>query len=66
MNEQAPGTAGDLRVSLVMEAETKTLEKQRKEGHIDGFTVTCDESERVGGDNSAPHPLAYFSLSIGF
>jgi hypothetical protein len=38
----------------------------RKEGHARGFTVYCDEAERIGGDNSAPPPLAYFGLSLAF
>jgi hypothetical protein len=38
----------------------------RKEGHARGFTVHCDEGERVGGDNTAPSPLAYFGLSLAF
>jgi hypothetical protein len=38
----------------------------RKEGHARGFTVYCDEGERIGGDNSAPPPLAYLGLSLAF
>jgi len=38
----------------------------RKEGHARGFTVYCDEAERIGGENIAPPPLAYFALSVGF
>jgi hypothetical protein len=49
---------------IVIEADTQTLEKMRKEGHARGFTVYCDEAR--GGDNSAPSPLAYFTLSLGF
>ncbi len=51
---------------IVLEADTETLERQRKEGHARGFTVYCDEGERIGGDNSAPPPLAYFGLAVGF
>jgi hypothetical protein len=34
--------------------------------HVQGFTVYCDESERVGGENTAPSPLGYFTAAIGF
>jgi len=60
--------AEDIQVKreIVLEADAETLEKMRKEGHARGFTVYCDEGERVGGDNTAPPPLAYFGLSLAF
>jgi len=60
--------AEDLRVKreIVLEADAETLERMRKEGRARGFTVYCDEGERIGGDNSAPPPLAYFGLSLAF
>jgi hypothetical protein len=51
---------------IMLEADTETLVKMRKEGHARGFTVYCDEAERTGGENTAPPPLAYFALSLGF
>ena len=51
---------------IVLEADAQTLERMRKEGHARGFTVFCDEGERIGGDNTAPPPLAYFGLAVGF
>ncbi len=51
---------------IQMEADAETLEKMRKEGHARGFTVNCDEGERVGGENTAPPPLAYFALALAF
>ena len=51
---------------ITLEADAETLEKMRKEGHARGFTVYCDEGEGIGGDNSAPPPLAYFGLSLAF
>ena len=51
---------------IVLEADAETMERMRKEGHARGFTVQCDEGERIGGDNSAPPPLAYFGLSLAF
>jgi len=49
-----------------IEADCETLERQRKVAHVQGFTVYCDESERVGGENSAPSPLGYFTAAMGF
>jgi len=50
---------------IVMEADAESLERLRKEGHVRGFTVYCDEGQR-GGDNSAPSPMGYFALSVAF
>jgi hypothetical protein len=60
--------ADDLQIKreIVLEADAETLERMRKEGHARGFTVFCDEGERIGGDNTAPPPLGYFGLSVGF
>jgi hypothetical protein len=51
---------------IVLQADAETMERMRKEGHARGFTVYCDEGERIGGDNSAPPPLAYLGLSRAF
>ena len=51
---------------ITIEADAETLQKMRKEGRALGFTVYCDEAERTGGENTAPPPLAYFALSLGF
>ena len=58
----------DIRIQreIVLEADAETLGKMRKEGHARGFTVYCDEAERTGGENTAPPPLAYFGLALGF
>ena len=60
--------ADDIHVKreITLEADAETLDKMRKEGRARGFTVYCDEGERVGGDNSAPRPLAYLGLSLAF
>jgi len=60
--------AEEIRINreIVLEADAETLSKMRKEGHARGFTVYCDEAERTGGENSAPPPLAYFALALGF
>ena len=51
---------------ITIEANAKSLEKQRKEGNADGFTMYSDESKRLGGDNSAPSPMRYMALSVAF
>lgn len=51
---------------IQIEADAETLGKMRKEGHARGFTVYCDEGERIGGENTAPPPLAYFGLALAF
>jgi len=58
----------DLQINreIVLEADAETLERMRKEGHARGFTVFHDEGERIGGANTAPPPLAYSGLSVGF
>jgi len=53
-----PGPAFDV--------EVIALEDQLKEGHVRQFTVMCDEGPRVGGTDTAPSPLGYFTLGIGF
>ena len=51
---------------IVIEADAESIERMRKEGHVRGFTVFCDEQQRTGGDNSAPSPMGYFALSVAF
>jgi hypothetical protein len=50
-------------------AEVIPLEGQLKEGHVQGFTVMCDEAAREGpsgGTDTAPSPLGYFTVAAGF
>jgi hypothetical protein len=57
---------------FTFEVDAEALEKMRKVGHVqipllgESFTIYCDEGEAVGGDNTAPPPLAYFCASIAF
>lgn len=41
-------------------------EGQLKEGRVQGFTIRCDEGAYVGGMDTAPSPLGYFTTAIGF
>ena len=49
-----------------IEAEVESLERMRKMARVKGFEVYCDESERVGGEHTAPSPLGYFTAAVGF
>ena len=49
-----------------IEADCESLERMRKVARVQGFTVHCDEHERVGGEDTAPSPLGYFTAAIGF
>lgn len=57
---------------FVFEVDAEALEKMRKVAHVqipllqESFTIPCDEGEAVGGENTAPPPLAYFCASIAF
>ena len=50
----------------VIEAEVESLERMRKVARVQGFEVYCDESERLGGESTAPSPLGYFTAAVGF
>ena len=50
----------------LIEADVESLERMRKFARVQGFEVFCDESERVGGEHSAPSPLGYFTAAAGF
>lgn len=41
-------------------------EGQQKRARFGPFDILCDESALIGGDDSAPPPLAYFAASIAF
>lgn len=41
-------------------------EKQLKRATFGAFEILCDEGAMIGGDDSAPPPLAYFASSIAF
>jgi hypothetical protein len=58
------------RREIIIEADAESLEKMRKEGHAkvrdNVFTIYCDEGATLGGDGSAPPPLAYFCTALAF
>ncbi|MGH2598115.1 MAG: hypothetical protein ACRDJ9_01875 [Dehalococcoidia bacterium] len=40
--------------------------RQQKRALFGGFEILCDEGAGIGGDNTAPPPLAYFAAAVGF
>jgi hypothetical protein len=73
--EEAPPTPGTPdeqgRRTITLHVEAETQDRQLKHAIISGgstspFEVYCDEGVYLGGDDSAPSPLAYFSLGIAF
>ncbi len=60
-----PSSSDIVSRSVVVEGAAETLDRQKKQAEIRGFTIMCDEREPMG-DNTAPPPLAYFASSILF
>lgn len=69
--------AGSLRESqdrelrLRVSAESLTNMRERAIVTVEApagstFAITCDEGAYLGGDDTAPPPLAYFSAAIAF
>ena len=53
-------------VQISFEVKTVKGERQTKKATFDTFEIICDEGKIIGGDNTAPPPLAYFAASIAF
>ena len=51
---------------LTFDVRATKGERQTKTAHFDTFAIVCDEAAMIGGDNSAPPPLAYFGASVAF
>ena len=43
-----------------------TAGRQLKRARFDAFEILCDESAAIGGDDTAPPPLAYFASALAF
>ena len=52
--------------NIDVESVGRITRGMRKEAEVRGFTIYCDEGIAIGGDNSAPPPLAYFASSLMF
>lgn len=53
-------------VSFTFDVEATTLERQLKRAGFGRFEMLCDEGEAIGGDDTAPPPLAYFGAALAF
>ncbi|MCR9095192.1 MAG: hypothetical protein NXI30_13310 [bacterium] len=53
-------------VRIEFDVETVRGPKQLKRATFGAFEILCDEGAMIGGDDSAPPPLAYFASSIAF
>ncbi|MCM2375294.1 OsmC family protein [Aporhodopirellula aestuarii] len=58
---------------VVLRLEAESLDNMRKQATVrvdqpkgSTFQIICDEGPYLGGDDSAPPPLAYYSASIAF
>ena len=74
MSEQAAGLQAVQKRDLLLEVEARPAQNMRKEARVTilepakgaTYDIACDEGFWLGGDNTAPPPLAYFSASIAF
>lgn len=67
-----PTASRDIRIHV----SARTLDGQKKRAEVwsegqgrpmgSRFAIVCDEGKRIGGDDSAPPPLAYFSAGVAF
>ena len=67
-----PTASKDIRIHV----SARTLDGQKKRAEVwsegqgrpmgSRFAIVCDEGKRIGGDDSAPPPLAYFSAGVAF
>ena len=53
-------------LQLSFDVVVKRGEGQKKTARFDHFEIVCDESKLIGGDDTAPPPLAYFAASFAF
>tara|TARA_A100001037_G_scaffold54587_4_gene46952 strand:- start:18955 stop:19245 length:291 start_codon:yes stop_codon:yes gene_type:complete len=73
VKESEPGLGGKdgSKREIVISLEAETLERQRKVARVHAgrgstFEMLSDEGQYLGGDDTAPPPLAYFSAGIAF
>ena len=66
---QVPQGGKELQVRLTAEAREKMRKRTLVSIDLPGFSpfvMWCDEGTSLGGDDSAPAPLAYFYAAIAF
>ena len=67
---------GSLDREIRLHVQAKTTGRQKKEADVwsevggqpagSRWAIQCDEGTRVGGDDTAPPPLAYFCAGLAF
>jgi hypothetical protein len=68
-DQTQPGGAMEIRIQVTAESVGKMKKRAVVKGmraDSSSWEMLCDEGARVGGDDSAPPPLAYFSAGIAF
>jgi hypothetical protein len=70
------GPPGSLDREIRFRVRARTAERQKKEAEVwnevggqpagSRWAIQCDEGARIGGDDTAPPPLAYFSAALAF
>ena len=65
------GVQDGSRREIVISLEAETLDRQKKIARVHAgrgstFEMLSDEGQYLGGDDTAPPPLAYFSAGIAF
>ncbi len=66
---QEPREGREVRVRLTAESRHDMKKRALVAVEVPGFStfsMWCDEGTSLGGDDSAPAPLAYFSAAIAF
>lgn len=53
-------------IRFTFDVEARTAGRQLKKASFDEFEIVCDESATIGGDDTAPPPLAYFGAALAF
>jgi len=56
----------DSGIQFIFDVEARTAGRQLKMATFDKFEIACDESAAIGGDDTAPPPLAYFGAALAF
>ena len=67
---------GSLDRDIRFRVRARTVSRQKKEAEVwnevsgqpagSRWAIQCDEGTRIGGDDTAPPPLAYFSAALAF
>ncbi len=70
------GQPGSLDREIRLRVRAQTIGRQKKQAEVwsevngqpagSRWAIQCDEGTRVGGDDTAPPPLAYFSAGLAF